>query len=83
MKFRQLFEDKTLDKRFGYFEDRGIDENGSDEEKSPLFYASSGLSSTSGGEGSSQPFTFHGKPFTPAKGRGWRTSNEGLRRLDF
>lgn len=88
-KFRGLFEMKSIDKRFSYSDE---DEESSDNIESinnqnqfaaVNVYASSSLSSTSGGEGSNQPFRFRKKIYTPAKSRGWRTSLDGLQRVSI
>jgi adenine-specific DNA-methyltransferase len=88
-KFRGLFELKSIDKRFSYSDDDEVssdnDESNNNQNKigAVNVYASSSLSSTSGGEGSNQPFRFRNKYYTPAKSRGWRTSLDGLQRVSI
>jgi adenine-specific DNA-methyltransferase len=89
LKYKNLFEKKDLDERFSMAElpnGKSVPTfiNGKlspDFPEGTQYYSSSSLSSTSGGEGSTQSFLFKGKLYTPAVSRGWRCSIKGLGNL--
>ena len=86
MKFRRLFVEQSGDSpRFN-----SADVNGevvsrkhlsAEQIKEARFFSSISLASTSGGEGSKEPFNFEGTTHTPPQQRGWRCSLDGLHRL--
>ncbi len=89
LKYRSLFQSKALDDRFSMAESPNgksvpafaNSKLAQDFPEGTCFYSSSSLSSTTGGEGSAQPFAFQGKTYTPAISRGWRCSLKGLSNL--
>ena len=73
LKFRRIFNEKTLDtRRFGFI---------NTENESAQRYRSIPLASTSGGATSNKPFSYCGKEYLPPMSRGWRCTMSGLERL--
>ena len=72
LKFRRIYKEKDKDsERFNTRES-------ADSEP----FANDKLVATSGDNATRKPFSFRGKEYTPAEGRGWRCTMEGLHRLE-